>query len=187
MKKVIVGMLLTLICSNLSAQEPLTFSEVIQQEGKSSVELYKSVKKWFVHTFVSAQDVIQYDDSGNEITGKARIAYDCRNLTWAASSGFISYMVDVQIREGRLKISISDFVHQSTDLRNGPRWSNGLIYKELPSDDQLKAIGHGGIAKKQYKAIDERVRPLCIREAANLIASLKNHLEQAEQAKDEDW
>ena len=187
MKKVLFLLLLVIFSSNAYSQEPMAFSEVIQQEGKSASDLYKVVKKWFAVTFVSAQDVIQYDDAGNEITGKARISYECKNLTWAASSGFISYMVDVRVRDGRLKVVISDFIHQSTDLRFGKEWSNGVVFKELPTDEQLKALGHGGLAKKQYKAIDKRVRPLCIQETASLVASLKNYLLKNKVEVEEDW
>lgn len=180
----IVAMMMAVSCA--MAQEPLSYSEVIPQEGKTSSEIYKSVKKWFANTFRSAQGVIQYDGAGEEVSGKAVIAYEEKSMTWAAASGLIYYNIDVKVKDGRFKIVLDNFVHQSTHPKWGKQWSNGLIYGNTPTDEQLKAIGHGGLAKKQYKAIDERVRPLCFHEISSLIASLKTFMDQ-QQKEDDNW
>lgn len=167
------------------AQEPLSYSEVIQQEGKSSSEIYKNVKRWFANTFRSAQDVIQYDGAGEEVSGKAAINYEEKNLTYAAASGLVYYNIDVKVKEGRLRIVIDNFIHTSTHPTWGKQWSIGLIYKNKPSDDELKSIVHG-LSKKQYRGVDERVRPICLQEISSLVASIKNFMAQQQQ-EDDNW
>ena len=185
MRKIIFLFMMANICF-ASAQKPLSYSEVIQQEGKSSTEIYKSVKKWFAKTFKSAQDVIQYDGADEEINGKAVIVFDVNNITWAAASGLIYYNIEVKVKDGRFKILLENFIHQSTHPQYGSRWSNGLVYGSAPTDEELKNIGHGGMKKKQYRAIDERVRPLCFHEISSLVADLKTFMNQQQQ-EDDNW
>ena len=45
MKKIVFALAMMMAVSYAIAQEPLSYSQVIQQEGKSSSEIYKSVKK----------------------------------------------------------------------------------------------------------------------------------------------
>ena len=66
MKKILFLLVIALMSLETMAQKPLSYSEVINAEGKSAKELYKEVKRWFSLTFVSAQDVIQYDDASNK-------------------------------------------------------------------------------------------------------------------------
>lgn len=185
MKRSVLFLAMMMAFSCAMAQEPLSYSEVIQQEGKSSSEIYKNVKKWFANTFRSAQDVIQYDGAGEEVSGKATINYEEKSLTYAAASGIIYYNIDVKVKEGRLRIVIDNFIHTSTHPTWGKQWSIGTIYKQKPSDEELKSIVHG-LSKKQYRGVDERVRPLCFQEISSLIASLKSFMAQ-QQNDDDNW
>lgn len=187
MKKLLFLCLVAFSCAFSYAQNPLSHSEVISAEGKTAKQLYKDVKKWFALTFVSAQDVIQYDDGDNEITGKAVIPYECKSMTWASSSGFIRYTVIVKVKDGRLKLTCENFIHQSTALKWADKWSNGIVYEKPLSDDELKAIGQGGLKKKQYRAIDERVRPLVLDQIATLVASLTTYVNQSGKEEEDDW
>ena len=181
-----VAIIMALVCINANAQESLSYSKVIQQEGKSSSEIYKTVKKWFAKTFRSAQDVIQYDEAGEEINGKAAIVYEEKNITWTAASGLVYYNIDVKVKDGRFKVTFDNFIHRSTHPRFSKEWSNGLVYGKDLTDEQLKMIGISGLAKKQYRAIEKRLKPLCFNEIASLVASLETFLDQNKQ-EDDDW
>ncbi len=189
MKKILFLLVIALMSLETMAQKPLSYSEVINAEGKSAKELYKEVKRWFSLTFVSAQDVIQYDDASNEIIGKAVFEYECKSLTWSASSGIVRYVVSVKMKDGRVKMTIENFIHESTDPTWGKGWSNGIVYEKPLSDDEMKTIGMGGLKKRQYRAIDERVRPLVLNQIATLLVSLKQHLANIDKKKSEedDW
>ena len=189
MRKILFLLAMALMSLETMAQKPLSYSEVINAEGKSAKELYKEVKRWFSLTFVSAQDVIQYDDASNEIIGKAVFEYECKSLTWAASSGIVRYVVSVKMKDGRVKMTIENFIHESNDPTWGKAWSNGIVYEKPLSDDELKTIGMGGLKKRQYRAIDERVRPLVLNQIATLLVSLKQHLANSDKKKSEedDW
>lgn len=49
----------------------ITYSEIIKVDSVKSQELYIRAKVWFVHSFVSAKNVIQLDDKeSGKIIGK---------------------------------------------------------------------------------------------------------------------
>lgn len=191
MKKLLTLLLLFAITYGINAQSMSGFgySEVIQQEGKSSAEIYKTLRTWFARTFVSSNNVIQYDDVNNGITGTARFEFKCSNLTWAASTGYVTYSISLKIKDGRFKMTMDNFVHCSTEPGLSKKWSMGLVYKDLPTNEELKALGYGAMERGRYKAIDKRVRPLCAKECADLFASLKVYLENNKQteAEDDNW
>lgn len=191
MKKIILIVLILSFCGKSFAQtqSALSFSEVIQQEGKNPEQIYSELRNWFVRTFTSSQDVIQYEQENKTISAKATFPYICRSLTWSASSGYVSYNIYIRIKDGRFKITIDNFIHHSTDPNFGDAWSNGLVYKDELSDEELKQLGFKALMRKQYKAIDKRVRPLCYEESAKLLVSLKDFLENSKNMQDidDDW
>lgn len=171
--------------SQSSEMEPISFEEVIQQEGRTKKEIYNDLRNWFARTFVDSNEVIQYNDENSEITGKGSFKVKIANLTFAAGSGYVSYVVNVRIREGRFKVVIDNFVHHSTDLTYSDSWSIGLIYKSLP-EDLNKVPGCKGLAKVQYKGVFKRVQPMCIEQGQSLINSLKAYLQTSKKVED-DW
>lgn len=177
---------LVIFAINVKAQEVLSHSEVVQVEGATASAIYKNVKKWFAKTYRSAQNVIQYDDVDAEVSGKGIIPYDEKSLTWAAASGLIYYDVIVKVKDGRFKITIENFNHRSTHPTYADKWSNGFLMKTPPTDDELTNIGVKGLAKKQYKAIDKRIRPICLNEIAVILSSIKESMNK-QQNEDDNW
>ena len=180
-------MMMALMSLGAYAQEPLVFNQVISKEGKTSDQLYDLIKKWTVVTYKSAKDVIQLDSPGKELTLKARIDFKVNNMTWAAASGYIDYTVDFLIKDNRFKVIIGPFTHVSTHYKWGPQWSNGILYKEEPNNELFEKIGIKKLARKQYREIDERVRPLTKKEIETIMYSLLNNLDNMEKLGNNDW
>lgn len=187
MKKIITLIVWVLMGLNCQAQEPLVFEQVITKEGKTAEEIYNLIKRWVATSYNSAKDVIQLDNPSKEITLKAKIDYKESSMTWAAASGYIDYTVDFLIKDNRFKVIIGPFSHVSTHLKWGKEWSNGLLYKGELTDELLDSIGIKKIARKQYKAIDKRVRPLTKNEIETIMFSLLNKLDDSTGSNDKDW
>ncbi len=187
MRKFILLIVVSLMGGIAMAQEPLIFEHVVTKEGKTAKDFYETIKRWTATRYTSAQDVIQLDNPDKEITLKAVIPFEVNSLTWHAASGYISYTVDFLIKDNRFKIIIGPFIHVSTEPRFGKDWSNGVVYKDSLTNDFLKSIGHGGLKKKQYRAIDKRVRPLTRIEIESITSSLIQELENVGVKRKNDW
>ncbi|MDO4309928.1 MAG: DUF4468 domain-containing protein [Prevotella sp.] len=191
MRKIFIFIVVAFMCIGVNAQglKSLSYSEVIQVEGSNSDDIYRKLKKWVAKAFVDANEVTKYDLENKEIFAKGRFPYSTSNLTWASSSGYVSFELDAKIKDGRFKITLDNFCHHSTAPQYSEGWSIGLIYDKLPIDEELKQIGQGGLRKKQYKAIDQRVRPLCESKIKQIIADLKIFLleDAKEKIEDDNW
>lgn len=187
MKKIIIMFVMALMSLHANAQDPLVFEQVVTKEGKNAEEIYNLIKRWVAITYNSAKDVIQLDNPNKEITLKAKIDYKESSMTWAAASGYIDYTVDFLIKDNRFKVIIGPFTHISTHIRWGKEWSNGMLYKGELTDELLDSIGIKKIARKQYRAIDKRVRPLTKSEIETIMLSLLNKLDDSTQSNDKDW
>lgn len=161
----------------VQAQNPIEYSEVIPAEGMTADQIYQSVRKWFVHKFRDAQSVIQVDNPGEAtIIGKGCFPFEYKSLTWASSSGCIWCVVDVKAKDGRFKISVSDFRHESS-ARQSSAWSIGLIYDAYLPD-----------YKHQHKKIWDKVYPLCQSNYQELVESLRKFISENKESKqDDNW
>lgn len=166
----------------------LSFSEVINKEGKTQDEIYQNLKQWFAIYYKNSQKVLQYDDGKTQIIGKGIIPFKYNSMTWAASSGEISYNITLKIKDGRFKVEIDQFVHKSYDIRFSDSWSNGLVYNtgEL-SKEELALLGVKGLKTKQYKAVDKKVKAEIANFVAELLVNLKSFVPISEKEEEEDW
>ncbi len=187
MKRLIILFVLALMMSNIRAQEALVFETVINKEGQTTEDLYNLIKRWIAHNYNSAKDVIQLDNPNKELTLKAKINYEEKNMTWAAASGYIDYTVDFLIKDNKFKVIIGPFSHTSTHIKWGKEWSNGLLYKDELTDELFEKIGVKKIARKQYREVDKRVQPLAKKEIEQITLSLANEVDNLEKSKKDDW
>lgn len=117
--------------------ESLSFAKVLQIDNQSEEKVYNAAKMFVVDNFVSSNDVLQLDDSYNHIVVvKSRFNF-VNQKTGAGFSfmdGFIRFTLKIEIREGRYRVSVYDFIHQSTSLKYNDFWSLGLINKDGIAD-----------------------------------------------------
>lgn len=176
MRKLFFTLFLLVTLSSFG-QNPLTYSLVIQQDSTSAQNLYDITRNWFSKEYVNSQAVLQNDNPGKEISGKAKIVFNITNLGYSGMSGFISYFIDIQFKDNRLKLTMTDFYH---DPARTVMYDNqmGLVIDSLPDD--LKTLG-GRFEKSShrmyYKAFWKRAKPACDDEfnklSKNLAAFIK--------------
>lgn len=115
--------------NSYSQEEAIKFSEVVNEEGKTVQELYPIIKAWIASSFKSANDVIQMDDPNNGIIiCKCVFKYIYPGgIKYANMDGYVTYTLKLQVRDGRYKINIEDFLHRSGAVQFTEHWSMGLI------------------------------------------------------------
>ena len=112
MRKLLLSMFL-LCASYIHAQEKLSFSEVIPVDSVNKTQIYAMVRGWVATTYNSAQDVIQMDDKdAGIIICSALFEYSYGKLRYAAYEGAIDYTLKIQIKDGRFKGELSNFIHK---------------------------------------------------------------------------
>lgn len=184
MKKGIL--LLALLClTNLcDAQKPLELSTVIKQDSMSAQEIYEATRNWFAESYVNSKAVIRDDNPGKQITGKGSIPFNC-SMMYSSINGYIEYLIDIQFRDGRLKLTTRNFSHNAS--KSAVYDNNmGTLVDSLPSD--LKVIGISGANRKaSYKYYYKNGIPLCKQTFNDIVGSLKVFLAKRKEEAKEDW
>ena len=93
----------------------ITYSEVVQVENISKDDLFIRANSWIVKTFNSAKDVIQYNDkeAGKIICKTVTGATVGRGLNRVTIDP-VYYLLQIEVREGRYRISATEFIHEYT-------------------------------------------------------------------------
>ena len=185
MKKVFFVLLAILCLVNYSnAQKPFELSMVIQQDSLSAQDLYEATRNWFAESYVDSKAVIRDDNPGKQITGKGSIPFEC-SMMYSSINGFIEYLIDIQFREGRLKLTTRNFSHVPGH-RAAYDNNMGVLVDPLPSN--LKDIGISGANRKaSYKYFYKHGKPLCEEAFNNIALSLKEFLSKRKVEAEEDW
>lgn len=141
-----------------------TYQEVVKVEGASARDLYSQARAWVARTYVSAQDVVQLEDSD-----AARLIV--KGL-WQTSSGFlrpggwIRHTLTIEAKDGRYRYTISDLI-LAFDPPTG---------REVPLEDRNLGIPYS------HKYLEDAAR-----DARDTIASLKAAMAKASPAGSDEW
>jgi len=132
----------------------VTYSEVVQVDSSSKIDLYKKAKKWFVTTYKSAKEVIQLDDPENgEIIGKGNF-----KVSYYSREPFISHTISISVKDGRYKYSITDLTYSDNQnekfsIENFPKSWFGKKKLYLKVDEEINAII---LSLKKYMSSKEK-------------------------------
>lgn len=188
MKRLFFSLLVMAFSITVMAQKPLSYSTVIQADSLSAAKLYQATKAWFSNVYVRANYVVQNDIPNKEVSGRAKLTLAISSLSYSGMSGFITYFIDVQFRDNRLKFTMSDFTHEP--LRE-VMYNNhmGTVLDSLPDD--LKTLG-GDFEKSNhrmyYKAFWKRAKPACDEQFKTLSESLTSYINKYKpDSKEENW
>lgn len=188
MKRLFFSLLLMLCTIAGMAQKPLSYSTVIQADSLPAAKLYQATKAWFAKEYINANYVVQNDLPNKEISGKAKLTLTISSLSYSGMSGFVTYFIDVQFRDNRLKLTMSDFTHDPTRV---VMYNNqmGLVLDSLPDD--LKTLG-GEFEHAQhrmyYKAFWKRAKPACDEQFYTISTSLTEFVNKYKpDSKEENW
>lgn len=182
MKKLLLIILSLMSISIVSANEdapgkPLAIDTVLQAPNLTADQIYGNIKTWFVQNFRSANDVIQLDDVVNRhLMGRACVDFNVKNFKWGYQSGVIWFNLDIAARDGRYRVKLTDFEHQS----NTEGWSEGLVYTGGPNPNVRKNRKDSNL-EMQMRAV-----PFCTAQIASMLASLQNVM-SGSNSLDDDW
>ena len=138
--KTCLFLLLMFISVNVMGQEePLQCDTVIQAPGKSVSEIYTTVKAWVATSYNSANSVIQMDDAPNGIMiCKGRFQYEAPGgINYQYMDGYVDYTLKIQVREGRYKVMVGNFIHQSTS----PQFTKAWTFGQITESDEYQGKG----------------------------------------------
>lgn len=149
MKKCLFMLLLMVSVCAMGQEKPLQCDTVIQASGKSVNEIYTEVKAWVATNFKSANHVIQMDDPDNGILiCKGNFEYNAPggDLMYGVLDGWVNFTLQVQVREGRYRVTMGNFTHEAKHVQGGfYDWSLGLI------TDRERAKAKGAVDFRQKK------------------------------------
>lgn len=174
--------LLTFISAlSIKAQDKVLFEDgnceyekVYTLDSVSADDLYSRVKKAIAILFVSSQDVTQLDDKDKKqlIIKAGKGAYSPNPFN--KDGGFIRYMVDIQCRDGRFKVVISQATHEAFKTFKS---SGGPLCNEKPGGMS------GYITKKHW----EKIKSTFYADAILLAKDIYDEVKKTGAASKEDW
>lgn len=179
MKKFLLTLCVIFFAQNVYAQEALSYTKVIQAEGKDAKTLYQNSKAWFVSAFSYPGKVIQVDDpSQNMLSAKTNINYHHSGLHYISFDGWIDFNVLIQCKDGKLRVQVINISH-----RNIPGYAEssrlGLIYD---TDNQFKKFG-----ASTYNKVCADIKAKMKIESDKIFTSLETFINSGNSVVNDEW
>ena len=144
-------------------------------------EIYSIAKSWFAEKYNNAKNVIQLDDKENgKIIGKGIFEYNSNVNSFSnGTKGYISYTIVINVKDGKYKYNISDFVHHGNSENVGGEASFGFITTD---EEPSVKISTKGWRIKVWNDIKKQIED----NSNALISSLNDYMIKSSK-KDEKW
>jgi hypothetical protein len=186
MKKISTILIVLLATVSALAQEPLEYSEVIQAEGRSAEQIYETLQRWVATSWKFPSAAKRYQADNKEIIIDGIFGFESKSFSTTAYSGDVEYNVDIQVREGRLKATMSNFRHTRVRSKVKPL---GTVYKEDLTKEQYKEGGHGDIftTRSVYNGVMKSIREKAEKEWEKIKLGIKAGLVSSVQKEEADW
>lgn len=157
---------------------PLSFSEVIQVEGKTKAEIFGGLRQWVATYYVNGKAVTQMEDAeSGTIILKAAFPFKKGGM-YSSYTGNIDYLLKLQAKDGRFRVEMSNLIH-SVNKGNYERSNLGLI-------TTAEEYGKGGLEKGSNNKIWKEIKQKAGEDFAGTVESLKN-ITVFTAAEEEDW
>ncbi|HZK69306.1 MAG TPA: DUF4468 domain-containing protein [Paludibacter sp.] len=132
MKNLILITLLLIPCFSFAQEvqlpinpktQKIEYTDLVKVDSTlTSDELYTRARSWFATAFKSANNVIQMEDkSTGIIIGKGNFSI---REQFGLASGHVSFTIKTQVKDGRYKYWINDFVHDASKGQIGGNLEN---------------------------------------------------------------
>ena len=169
MKKFLFLMLMFISVGAMAQGNPIQCDSVIQEKDKTMAMLYPMIKAWTAVAYKSANSVIQMDDPQNGILiCKGVFKYTAPGgMTYRYIDGWVNYTLKIQVRDGRYKVTMGDFIHETSDIQYKKTWSFGLI------TDREK-FKESGLQDKRWTKTWPDLKRTCKMEYFGIIKALSN-------------
>ncbi|MEM9023949.1 MAG: DUF4468 domain-containing protein [Bacteroidota bacterium] len=142
------------------------FTETVSVAGFTADQLYANAKTWFAAQYKSEKNRKFLTDI-NKISDK-------QNIKSEQMSGGVNYTIDIQVKEGRYRIRITNLAHK--DYGKG-KCSGG----RLEADEPL--CRDGKMSAKTW----QQVKNITKEQVTQLIESIKTAMAKKEEKKSDDW
>ena len=163
-----------------SSSIPLSFEwKMYAKDSASQKELFRRAKVWMAAYYRSANAVTQNSDAeSGDISGHALYNMAWEGLSMMHWDGVVRYYVRIQVKDGKYKLTVSDFNHEVTALNPSP--SVGLITTNVEYTGPAP-WGNRGLMNRVYRDIQKR--------AISVAGDIKNSLQKAMDhgGEDGDW
>lgn len=179
-------MIVLLATVSALAQEPLEYSEVIQAEGRSAEQIYETLQRWVATSWKFPSLAKRYQADNKEIIVDGIFDFVSKGFSTSAYSGDVTYSLGIQVRDGRLKATMSNFRHTRVRSKVSPL---GTVYKEELTKGQYKEGGHGDIftTRSVYNGVMKSIREQAEKEWEKIKIGIKGGLVSSVQKEEEDW
>jgi len=139
---------------SVSAQEPLSYSYVIQKDSATAVQIYDALMDFIATEFVATDGDFYHDKDALVITKDVRVNFS-PNVFTRVYDGDIRYKIKFQCRDGRFKMELTNFCHRSygTSKEPGDRYTFGLIGKRFVDLNNMTPKSYN---EKVWNQITER-------------------------------
>lgn len=155
-KILLLAIALLVITCGLMAQEPISFEKVIKVDSVKSNAIYNGLKEWIGMNYRSAKSVIEVDDKeAGLIIISPRTSYSMGKLQYICYDGTIKHTIKFQIKDGRFKIVVTNFIHDN-DPGNKAECQVGLITTS-PEYDGQSSWGYKGPNNKIWLDIKPKI------------------------------
>ena len=182
-KRMILMAAMVLVALSAMSQKPLELSAVIKQDSLDANALYEATRNWFAESFNDSKSVIQNENPGKQIIGKGTMKFPT-NMMYASIEGYIEFLIDVQFRDGRMKLTMRNFDHKA-DHRAAFDNNMGILVDSLPKN--LGDIGVKGQRKVSYKYYHKHAKPMCEDTFKKIVQSLTRYVAERKASEKEDW
>lgn len=180
MKKLIVFLLIIVAQCAAFAQGAQTYSAVIKIDSLNAENLYQTSKQWILLNYRSPRNVIQDDNpSMNTITGKGSIKYSRGGLSYLAYEGFVNYIIQIQARDGRIKVDVTNITHENLP-GNASNCSLGLI------TDEEKQFTKG-LSKGYHNNVANDIKKKMEIYSNDLFARIETFIKNNKSKKEQSW
>jgi hypothetical protein len=150
----------------------ITYQSVVQVDGTSKNDLYKRGKTWFINTFSSSENVIEYEDKEEGIImGKGLFPVKANMV----SAGHVRFTIKIEFKDGRYRYTLTDFWHTGEYDSSYDSNTVGDLKEEKPGGFM------GGMGKRAWNKIKEQTNF----HATQMLASLKEKMDA--KAANDDW
>lgn len=127
MKKVILSTILFCVSLCVMSQDDNIYRHVKvikSTQGDTKEELYLKLRSFMATYFVNANFVIQMDDKEDGIIiGKATAPFNQKSIALSSYNGWLDYTINMQARDGRVRIELSHFSHRN----KAGRWDKSQL------------------------------------------------------------
>lgn len=117
MKKLITLIIALKATFTIAAQEPLSYSYVIQKDSATAVQIYDALMDFIATEFIATDGDFYHDKDALVITKDVRTKFKA-DYKFGWYDGNIRYKIKFQCRNGRFKFEVTNFYHTSEYIGN---------------------------------------------------------------------